>query len=173
MANEQENIRTLFARARDLHARISTLQSNTEEYQQNLHAALSTLHRCREQIQQVGLFSPNETEDDIASGDLPYLSVDYQLAELLTRSTATDRKSVLKKAQATYEDYLHRLDIYGIIVGDNKRLYKEYVDNKDRFTLLSQTDPSKRRETKIARYNQQKDLKQKLEVWNAARKLKS
>ena len=46
----------------------------------------------------------------------------------------------------------------------DRRLYERYLDDRDDFSLISTTDAAVRRDTKIARYKQENELKLKLEV---------
>jgi immunoglobulin-binding protein 1 len=164
MTEPESNIRTLFTRAKQLKKELNSLESNTQLYQENLQAAISALDECRKLADRVSLFSPNETIDDISSGDIQYLSIDYILGDLITRKAASDRKSLLRDSQEAYDRYLHLLDTYSLLSGPDKKLYERYIDQKDAFALLSSSDPSIRRETKITRFKQEKDLKQKLEA---------
>ncbi|MCJ1390701.1 hypothetical protein MMC18_003562 [Xylographa bjoerkii] len=157
------NIRTLFASAKDLRRQLESLQSTTQTYQENLQKAISTLEECRKLADKVSLFSPNETEEDIPSGDLQYLSIDYFLGDLIAKKIATDRKPLLQNAQEAYERYLGLLDTYSMLSKSDKKLYDRYLESRNGFTLLASSDMSIRRDTKIARFQQEKDLKQKLE----------
>lgn len=50
----------------------------------------------------------------------------------------------------------------------DRKLYEKYIENKDEFSLIASNDPGARRDTKIARFKQEKELKLKLEViWTA------
>ena len=164
MAEADVNIRTLFARAKHLRTQLETLQSTTQAYQESLQNAISTLEECRKLAEKVSLFSPNETEEDIPSRDLQYLSIDYFLGDLVTKMTAADRKRLLQNAQEAYERYLGLLDTYHILSKSDKDLYERYLESRNTFTLLASSDMSIRRDTKIVRFKQEKDLKEKLEV---------
>jgi len=48
--------------------------SNTATYQQNLAAAIQTYDDCLKLADRLSLFSPNETLEDLTSGDLQYAS---------------------------------------------------------------------------------------------------
>ena len=76
----------------------------------------------------------------------------------------TSRKTVLSKAQQTYERYLNLLDMYAMLTASDRKLYEKYLDNRGEFSLISSDDPAARRDTKIARYRQENELKLKLEV---------
>ncbi len=46
----------------------------------------------------------------------------------------------------------------------DRKLYERYMENRDDFSLISSNDPGARRDTKIARFKQECELKLKLEV---------
>ena len=46
----------------------------------------------------------------------------------------------------------------------DRRLHERYLDRRDEFSLMSSNEPSARRDTKIARFKQETELKRKLEV---------
>ena len=46
----------------------------------------------------------------------------------------------------------------------DQKLYERYVENMKDFALVSSNDPGARRDTKIARFKQENELKLKLEV---------
>jgi hypothetical protein len=66
-----QSIKSLFSSAerqrKDIEA---SWDSNTAEYQQNLAAAIKTYDDCLKLADRLSLFSPNETLEDVTSGDL-------------------------------------------------------------------------------------------------------
>ena len=65
------NIRTLFTSAKTQRKELESFSDPTSSiYQENLQAAIKSLEGCRKIADRISLFSPNETEDDISSGDL-------------------------------------------------------------------------------------------------------
>lgn len=161
----QSNLKTLFALFK---TQQKYLESSTEPsspiYRDNLRAATATIEECSRLVDSLSLFSRNESEDDIASTDLQYLSIQYYLAELTLRDSITDRRTVLKRAQDSYENFLSLLDAYKILSKSDQKLQEQYLNNRDEFSLLSGRDVTSRRATKIARYKQEKQLKAKLEL---------
>lgn len=66
-----KDIRTLFTSAKTQRNELESFPDPTSSvYQVNLQAAIASLEECREIADRISLFSPNETEDDISSGDL-------------------------------------------------------------------------------------------------------
>lgn len=93
-----------------------------------------------------------------------YLSVDYLLAELLLRTYDPDREKTLRRVQDAFESFLERLDDYGILPPGDKKLYKQYLEHPSSFSLASTSDATERRRVKVARFQEEKALKEKLKV---------
>lgn len=183
MADSQSNIRVLFAAGQNQRKRLeSSWEASNTLYQENVRAAIRTFEECRSLADRIQLFSQNETEDDISSGNLQYgslhpfwrqstdhayryLMIDYYLAELTLRDTTLSRKFILLHAQDAFERFLTLLDTYSLLStkGDSS-LYETYLDNRTTFTTAASSDAAARRDTKIARFRQETDLKRKLEV---------
>lgn len=95
------------------------------------------------------------------------MTLEYHLAELLQRVSTPDREGVLKRALEEYEKYLMRLDEYLLLSGGDKKLFEQYMANPTSFTLAPANDAAARREIKVTRFREEKELKQKLEVWDS------
>jgi immunoglobulin-binding protein 1 len=69
----EQSIRSLFDSAERQRKEIeASWDNNTVTYQQNLVAAISTYEDCLKLADRLSLFSPNETLDDLTSGDIQY-----------------------------------------------------------------------------------------------------
>jgi immunoglobulin-binding protein 1 len=181
MADSPQSLRSLYgsgnAQRKTLESAIGT---SSPEYQKDLQATITTFEACQRLVEQASLFSRNETVDDIPSGDLEYdslscrdflanwyhryLLIDYYLAELALKTTGSSRLEVLEKARQLYESYLERLDVYGILSPQDRKLYERFLEDRKWFSFASQTDAAARRQVKVARYQEEKAVKQKLEV---------
>lgn len=179
---EPQNLRSLFEAAKSekssLEARTDT---NTDQYRSDVNSTIANLEECQRLISLVSLFSSNETLEDISTADLQYfcsladsqtqliffpryLTVDYFLADLLQRSYSSDRETLLRRAIAQYERYLARLDDYDLLSPSDKKLYVQFEANPAKFSLTPTNDAAIRREVKVNRLREEKELKQKLEV---------
>ncbi|PLN79161.1 TAP42-like protein [Aspergillus taichungensis] len=161
---QPQNLRSLFAAAKaektDLEHRPD---SNTDGYRNDVNETIAKFKECQRQVEMLSLFSTNEPLDDIATGDIQYLTVEYLLADLLQRSYNSDRESTLMSAFQNYERFLTRLYHYDILNDKDKKLYERYTANPRSFSLVLANDAAARRETKINRFREEKELKQKLE----------
>lgn len=90
--------------------------------------------------------------------------MDFLLADLLQRSYTSDREAILRRTFEQYEKYLTRLDDYGLLSDGDKRLYERYTANPSAFSLAPTNDAGTRREVKISRLKEEKELKRGLEV---------
>lgn len=93
-----------------------------------------------------------------------YLTVEYFLADLLQRTYSSNREAILRRALEKYEGYLARIDDYGLLNDSSKKLYERYIANPSSFSLTPTSDAAVRREVKVSRFREEKELKQKLEV---------
>ncbi|KAK5146259.1 type 2A phosphatase-associated protein 42 [Cryomyces antarcticus] len=164
MTEQPQSLRSVFTDGETKRKELeSSWDTNSATFQENLTAAITAYEECLRIADRVSLFSPNETLEDIASGDLQYLLLNYYVAELLQRVNGGDRKALLLRARAAYERLLKMLDQYDILSPSDTNLYEKYRDDPGSFSTASKTDPSARRETKISRFREEKDLKKKLE----------
>jgi hypothetical protein len=93
-----------------------------------------------------------------------YMTLEYHLAELVQRGPTSDREAVLRRALEQYERFLTRLDEYELLSGGDKKLLERYMANPSTFTLAPINDAAARRDVKVKRFREEKELKQKLEV---------
>ncbi|KAG5220903.1 serine threonine protein phosphatase pp2a-associated protein [Salix suchowensis] len=119
---------------------------STNSFEQNIvQSCLSDLKLLQSRITGLGLFSPNETIEDISTRDLVYLLVPYIYAQVIERMRTTER-----------EDRLASLAQAQVCLAKDRELYKQKAS-----TIR---DPSTRRELKIKQYKNEKQLKQKIEA---------
>ena len=70
----EQSIKSLYSSAESQRIAIEqSWDSNTAEYQQRLAAALETYNECLSLTDRLSLFSPNESLEDLVSGDLQYV----------------------------------------------------------------------------------------------------
>ncbi|KAG9246056.1 TAP42-like protein [Calycina marina] len=159
-----QSIRLLFGSAERQRQEIeASWDTNTATYQQNLASAIADYEDCLRLADRISLFSPNETLDDLTSGDLKYLLINYRLAELIVRVSHVDRKNVLQRAREAFEKYLSLLDHYELLSSADEKLYQAYTEAPTTFSTISTKDPNARRDTKLANFKLEKELKKKLE----------
>ncbi|KAF1821462.1 phosphatase 2A-associated protein [Dissoconium aciculare CBS 342.82] len=166
MAEEQRSLRSVHATAEQNRSNLDTrADSNSESFQDKLSTTIKLYEECLEIAQRVSLFSPNESLEDISSADLQYLLLHYRLAELIGRIAGgiAERKNHLEKAQKSYEQYLKQLDDYELLSKSDSALLESYQESPTTFSTAATSDAAQRRDIKIRRFREEKELKQKLE----------
>lgn len=69
--DEPQSIRALFVTAERLRNDLNNFpDSNSPTFQENLINAIATYESCLKLSEQVSLFSPNESLDDVSSSDI-------------------------------------------------------------------------------------------------------
>jgi immunoglobulin-binding protein 1 len=166
MDTQPRSLRELFADAEHDRKGLERPGESTTSasFQENLANAIATYEECLKVASRVSLFSPNETLEDINSKDLQYLLLNFHLAELTLKITGGDRKGYLETARTYYERFLKLLDMYDMLSKADSKLYEQYLDSPNSFSTASTSDAVARRDTKIARFKEEKELKRKLDV---------
>jgi hypothetical protein len=168
MAAEPKNLRSLFREAEAKRRSLDDVGSTVSDaFQENLASAITSYEECLKVANEISLFSPNESLEDIASGDLEYLLINFRLAQLIEKITRGERKQNLLAAKTRYERFLKLLDSYDVLSKRDAKLFEQYLDDPSKFSTASTSDPVARRNTKIARFREEKELKNKLEACSA------
>jgi hypothetical protein len=94
------------------------------------------------------------------------MAISYHLAELVQRiyGDVSSRRPILLKAQGFYERFLKLLDSYDMLGKSDAKLFEAYLEDRTNFSTASTRDAAARREAKVARFREEKELKKKLEV---------
>ncbi|KAB5572446.1 TAP42-like protein [Coniochaeta sp. 2T2.1] len=168
MDNHDKSLKSLFAEAESARLALEgTYETNTPTYHDSVSSVVNLYASCLEQISRASIFSPNETAEDIATSNLPFLLVNYHLAELtqkLPTPSLQSRRQLLSSTRDAYERYLHLLDSYSLLPENYKKLLERYTDSPTTFSTISAgADGAARREAKIANLKTEKELRTKLQ----------
>ncbi|KAI5785540.1 TAP42-like protein [Peziza echinospora] len=166
--NDQESnssLRTAFEAAEALRRALEeTYDCNCESYQSKVRAAITAHQECKKLVQDLALFSPNEIFEDISSSELRYLLIDFYLAELVIKIQGIDRKETLTQAQKCYKLFLTLCDSYDILSKPDRDAFESLSQATSASALTHiPKDPAAKRQSKISRFRQEKELKNKLE----------
>ncbi|XP_062148644.1 PP2A regulatory subunit TAP46 [Alnus glutinosa] len=92
----------LFEKARKIHSTATESRADQELVRKGCEA----LEKCEDMVNKLGLFSANETKDDISTANLKYLLVTFYLAELTEKVVQDDRIQILKASQAKLKEFI-------------------------------------------------------------------
>ncbi|TFB03810.1 hypothetical protein CCMA1212_004394 [Trichoderma ghanense] len=167
-SDEPQSLRAIFEAAEAKRQEVTEAPSaTTPKYAEDLAAALKLYAQALDQISALSLFSANEGVEDIATSSLPYLLVDFYIAELVQRTphlAPKERLQVLDKARAHYERFLSFADGYGLLTPPYDKLLERYRDDEEGFAVVAGADMAAKREGKIANFKAEKALKEKLQA---------
>ena len=120
------------------------------------------------QINMLGLFSTNESIEEVTTENLKYLIVPAILADFSLRNQQFDRLDMLEHAEIYYKDYIQRLNDYGVcsIELNQNEPDLEKSDSKTSTKGLIKKDPliasAIFRESKINRFKESKRVEEQL-----------
>ncbi|KAH1255665.1 PP2A regulatory subunit TAP46 [Glycine max] len=138
----------LFEQARKIHAAATDSGADQEVVKKGCEA----LHRCEDMVNNLGLFSPNETKEDISTTNLKYILVPFYLAELTEKIAQDDRIQILKSSQAKLKEFISFCEAMELVP---KEELESYIDGAPK-TVADQ------RARKIARFKRQRAAESKL-----------
>ena len=91
--------------------------------------------------------------------------MDCLLAENKIRAYDGDRQRSLLEAAGLFEGFWTRLDQYQLLSTLDRKLYERYLDQRSSFRIVPSDSAEEKRRIKIARFQEEKSLKQKLQVY--------
>ncbi|KAK4273880.1 hypothetical protein QN277_017191 [Acacia crassicarpa] len=112
---------SLFEQARKIH----TTATESGADQELVRKGCEALGKCEDMINKLGLFSANETKDDISTTSLKYILVPFYLAELTEKIAQDDRIQILKASQAKLKDFLSFCEAMELVPQDELESYKQ------------------------------------------------
>ncbi|KAF9052938.1 serine/threonine protein phosphatase PP2A-associated protein [Panaeolus papilionaceus] len=158
MSDESLTLSALYECVLKTASKINNLPTIEDHTQDLVAECLRNLQDLFMRVVNLGIFSPNETLEDVSTRDLIYLSAPYVYSEVQGRVKTIDRLSRLQslveaqKYVNTFIDLLHR---YQVIPGEEMALY----DKK----TATVADFAKRRELKINQFKKEKELRARIE----------
>ncbi|KAL0400589.1 UNVERIFIED_CONTAM: PP2A regulatory subunit TAP46 [Sesamum latifolium] len=145
---EEMSLPVLFEQARKIHQ----AASDSSVDQDTVKKGCELLKKCEEMIGKLGLFSANETKEDISTTNLKYLLVPYYLGELTEKIAEEDRIRILKASQAKLKEFISFCEAMELVP-------EEELESSARAAGGTFAD---RRAKKIARFKRQKAAESKL-----------
>lgn len=142
-----------------------TARRDSAEYQEKVREAVQSYQRCHELINRLSLFSTNETLEDVSTGDIQYMSVEYYagtMTEKIHRGLE-GRLDVLRAAASHYMGFLRLIDNYGLLNKDMAKRLGTITTLKD-LAKLTPTDGVKKRTEKVEQFKKEKELQAQIEA---------
>lgn len=140
----------LFEQARKIHSMASESPSIDQEM---VNKGIEALRKCEDMIGKLGLFSANESKDEIGTSALKYMLVPFYLAELTEKLAKDDRVQVLKISQQNLKAFISSCEAMELVPEEELDILAQEREDT----------PAARRAKKIARFKRQKAAESKLQ----------
>ncbi|KAK5834631.1 PP2A regulatory subunit TAP46 -like protein [Gossypium arboreum] len=145
---EDMSLSALFEQARKIH--LTVTESGAD--QDLVKKGCELLEKCEDMISKLGLFSSNETKDDISTNNLKYLLVPFYLAELTEKLAQEERIQILKISQAKLKEFISFCEAMELVPQEELEASVQGASNSF----------ADRRALKIARFRRQRAAEAKL-----------
>ena len=156
---EDLSLAAAFARGLEVFTRMQSGDADAEA----LASGAAAMRHAVARVDVEGVFSRNETKDDVPTENLRYALAPWYLAELASRAPTRDaaaREHALVEVSAMFEAFLERCERHDMLSESAKR---------SRARGAEACDPATARDEKVARFKRERAIRQRLESLDAAR----
>ncbi|XP_075991998.1 immunoglobulin binding protein Tap42 [Anticarsia gemmatalis] len=166
LSTDEEPLKNIFDDAMKLFDSIENGNepTNSDPVQMSIKVAITKFEKATNLVSMSGMFSKNESLDELPTETLQYLLLPALLGTLSLKLSNQPRINLINVAEIYFKDYLQRCKDYGVTDIEVPQPATAPAQNTDRpqseqakITNLVQT-----RDAKIKRYKEMKELKQKL-----------
>ncbi|OCF59109.1 hypothetical protein L486_03610 [Kwoniella mangroviensis CBS 10435] len=136
-----------------------TLPISDSSTQSTLTSALDNLYLIQRMINSLGVFSENESIDEIGEKEVVFMSVNWVIGAAEEKGGLggrDDRISTLQRAETAYASYLELLNSYGVLSSEEQAESSAAASGQS----SEPKDPAKKREAKIRQYKREKELRE-------------
>lgn len=118
-------------------------------------------------VSMTGMFSKNESYDEVTTNDLKFLLLPFFLAQTSLKLCSADRKNVVEVAKVYYEDFLKRCEEYMLCERSTTAVSKA-TDIIVRDEMQRLTQMAQQRNQKLQKYQQKKELNDQIKQLRVA-----
>lgn len=164
MDEKPKKLSAVFDEAWEVYEQLENSKLSTGDggYQSQLSKCIQLLEQSTLMVNELTLFSKNETAEEIPSSDIRYLLLPGLLGDLTMKITTDERTDVLHRAKVYWRDFLSRCKCYDLTEEDIPE-----EPSKDKTGNQTTGPPNLRameanRAAKIKRYKEKKEVEEKL-----------
>ncbi|KAK8686525.1 hypothetical protein V6N13_125549 [Hibiscus sabdariffa] len=147
---EDMSLAALFKQARKIHLTVTESGDDPDLVKKGCEL----LGKCEDMVNKLGLFSSNETKDDISTANLKYILVPFYLAELTEKLARDERVPILKLSQAKLKEFISFCEAMELVPQEELEAFAQGQGASNSF--------ADRRALKIARFRRQRAAEAKL-----------
>ncbi|KAL4713950.1 hypothetical protein ACJJTC_015604 [Scirpophaga incertulas] len=168
---EEESLKNIFDQAMKLFNNIENTNEaiNSDQIQAIIKTAIAKLEKATNLVSLSGMFSRNESIEEVPTETLQYLLLPAILGTLTIKLHGPSRKELINLAEIYFRDFLQRCKDYGVTDveipqnnEENKTIGKPHSEQAKIADMVFS------REAKIKRYKEMKELKEKLNILTKA-----
>lgn len=161
----EDSLSNIFDQGMKLYTTVETVKEpmNSDSVQVTIKTAISKFEKATNLVSLSGMFSKNEKLEELPTETLKYMLLPALLGTLTLKICRPSRKDIIEVAEIYFKDFLQRCKDYGVTdveipqLSDSNSSSSRPQSQQDIITAMVQS-----RETKIKRYKEAKELKEKL-----------
>lgn len=146
---------------------VIVLLTSRNSLQESVKSCIKTFEDATRLVSLVGLYSKNESHEEISTNNLKYLLLPFFLAQTTLKLCVQDRKNVVDVSKVYYEDFLKRCEDYGLAERSETAVSKA-TDIIVRDEMQRLTQMAQQRNQKLQKYQQKKELKDQIKQLKVA-----
>ncbi|KAK6633696.1 hypothetical protein RUM44_004303 [Polyplax serrata] len=152
----------LFDNALEMYENIikSDEASSSSKLQREIKNCIKLLEKATHLINAAGVFSSNETINEVSSQNVKYLLIPALLGNLVLKVQSPDRMNALETSEIYFKDFLKRIKEYEIIDSINLEEQEDERDSIPQQMNLQQL--AMQRNEKLRKYKEQKEAEAEL-----------
>lgn len=135
-------------------------------FQVKVKKAMRLFEEATELVSMAGIFSSNESIEEVATNNIRYFLLPALLGTLSLKLCVEDRFNVVETAEIYFRDFLRRCKSYAIVdvgIPEPKENSSESTESVQQSHAADLAAMSRQRNSKLQRYREQKQLESELE----------
>ncbi|KAF5305201.1 hypothetical protein FQA39_LY09289 [Lamprigera yunnana] len=163
--SDEKSLKDIFQEGLDLYNNLGKIDEPTNSFsvQSNVKKAMHLFEDATQLVSLSGMFSTNESIEEVATENLRFLLLPALLGALCLKLTSGDRKDITHVAEIYYKDFLQRCNDYGMCSYKFKDKESSETETKEKTEIDEIYSAVNTRAGKIQRFKEQKELKSNLE----------
>lgn len=140
--------------------------TNSSEFQSNIKKCIGLFEDSTRLVSLCGLFSSNETQDEVPTEHLRYFLLPFFLGQLTLKLCNSERKDIVEVAEVYYNDFLRRCENYQLCEKPETAVATMDPHPADKMQELLRM--GQERNAKLQKYQEKKELDEQIKMLKVA-----
>ncbi|XP_055547432.1 immunoglobulin-binding protein 1 [Wyeomyia smithii] len=140
--------------------------TNSPEFQANIKKCIGLFEDSTRLVSLCGLFSTNETPDEVPTEHLSYFLLPFFLGQLTLKLCSAERKEIVEVAEVYYSDFLRRCANYQLCDDPEAVAVMDNPHSTDKMQDLLRM--GQERNAKLRKYQEKKELDDQIKMLKIA-----